>query len=194
MSNSFFSAVIRVCPLLLITKCRARTAVLTHEPYTHYGFDNIMSNSSFVPFANSSDDSKETADDLKSKLNKATASIKRLQSLYLHGDMAISESDYLIERKKLTDEIENLESELSKAEPSAEVTPSLSAEAKANNFLITQTILDFNPSRAVKVIRVLDKAIAKSFMNTILHHITVTNGKITEIMFKKQITLSFSYE
>ena len=108
--------------------------------------------------------------------------------------MAISESDYLIERKKLTDEIENLESELSKAEPSAEVTPSLSAEAKANYFLITQTILDFNPSRAVKVIRVLDKAIAKSFMNTILHHITVTNGKITEIMFKNQITLSFSYE
>ncbi len=137
---------------------------------------------------------KPNTDSLTNRLRKLNSSLQRLQSIYLYGDTAISEKDYLIERKRITDEIESIEKQVSEADEESAQAEEEGFIEKASYFLMVETLLEFNPASAKKLLRVVDKQVQKSFLNMVITRITVTNQRITSIEFKNGVALQFFYE
>ena len=141
-------------------------------------------------------ESERQKDLLLSEKRKKERAIARLQSLYLYNDDEISQSDYIITKKTLEDDLNTIDAELEKLEKSSSFI-SLSDDdfmAKASMFIVTNQLQGRRSINYVSLLKSVDKKLLKSFVNSIIQKIVIQNGKITEIQFRNGINHQFLYK
>lgn len=168
------------------------------ELYNHLrrGFDALAFDSPAVASAESGAELQER-DLLLSEKRRIERALNRLQSLFLYGEEAIPEKDYLIERKRLTDSLEDTNARLDALDAQAAASLTLSDEefmAKASYFILTQQLQDKRFVDYEKFIRKIDPQIVKDFMGSIVQNFCIKNGLTTSIFFRNGLELRFSYK
>lgn len=147
----------------------------------------------FYPLPSELKDERELAEAYRDQIRKLKVSMQRLQSLYLHGDNAISEADYITERAKTMKEIAIKEQKLAKAAPEDEMTDS-EFVLKASEYVMIDKLLNYKKGSSIKLISSIDPRIPKHFFNTIINRIVLTSGNITQIEWKNGVTIEFIYD
>lgn len=133
---------------------------------------------------------------LNDRRRRGETALKRLQALYLYGDSAISEKDYLLEREKILADVKKAEArlaELTKDDADA-LMPTDDTIQKASYFLMVENLLNSRTMDYEKVVRNIDPEVPQGFLRQTLNHIEVTNGRVTAIQFKNGITNRFIYK
>ena len=129
----------------------------------------------------------------KRRLERA---LSRLKTLFLYGEDAMSEKDYIIEQRKLLDSLEEATARLEELEVSSAAT-SLSDDefmAKASYFIMAQQLQDRRYVDYEKFIRKIDPQIVKDFLNSIIQNFCIKDGRIVSILFKNGIQHQFFYK
>lgn len=168
------------------------------ELYNHLrsGFDALSFDSPAVASAESGAELQER-ELLLSEKRRMERALNRLQSLFLYGEEAIPEKDYLVERKRLTDSLEDIDARLDELEVQEAASLTLSDEefmAKASYFILTQQLQDKRYVNYEKFIRKIDPQIVKDFMGSVVQNFCIKNGLTTSILFKNGLELRFSYK
>ena len=131
---------------------------------------------------------------LKEELQKTDRALERLKKLFLFDDEGMDEKEFLemksqleVKRIKLENDIKNMESHsISENINQAEFLKS------ASQFLIAHKINSGEHIEYSKL-AMLDEETMKTFMNSIIDHITVLDRRITEIVFKNGLTHTLLY-
>ena len=124
---------------------------------------------------------------LKERKKKCENYLARLQSLYIYGESGISEKDYLIERKKLISEIEQIESSMN--EQHEEQGFEADFVEKASYFIMVDKLVN---GKTVSI-KGLDPSVPKAFLNRVIDRITIMDDRVYEIRFKSQLSIRFIY-
>ncbi len=143
---------------------------------------------------NSSTDERDLLLMEKRKKERALA---RLKALYLYSDSDMPETEYFIERKSLTDELEQIDERLAELEKNASAAFSISDDdfiAKASYFIMSQQLQSKRYVNFDTMIRKIDTKIVKDFINSVVKKIVILDGKILSILFKNGIEHKFLYE
>lgn len=143
---------------------------------------------------------KETADErdlLAAEKRKKERALSRLKSLYLYNDEAISERDYLLEKKSLEDAIKKIDKRLEEIERSSSKHFSLTDDefmAKASIFIMTHQLQNKRFIEFDKLIKKIDPQVIKEFVNSVVQKIVIKNGRVTSIRFKNGLEHKFLYK
>ncbi len=127
---------------------------------------------------------------------KKERALARLKTLYLYNDDTISEKDYLIERKQITDELERIDKRLNELERDALTSFTVSDDEfmqKATYFIMSQQLTSKRFIDFVSIVRNIDTTMVKDFINSVIKKIVIDDGKITSILFKNGIEHKFMY-
>lgn len=133
---------------------------------------------------------------LEAERAKKERALNRLKSAYLYSDGEIPEKDYILDRKRITDEIDIIDNRLRQIEEEAvesESTLSNDLIAKASYFIIAQNLQDKRTLDYRKFMRVADPEIVKEFVQSAIQKVVILDGKIASITFKNGIEHKFSY-
>lgn len=128
---------------------------------------------------------------------KKERALARLKSLYLYNDEAISESDYLIERKSLTESMAKINKRLEEIEKHSFRQFTLTDDefmAKASMFIMTHRLQDKGFIDFEKLIRKINPVIVKEFINSVTQKIVIKQGRVAAIRFKNGIEHKFSHK
>ncbi|NFO10962.1 recombinase family protein [Clostridium botulinum] len=130
----------------------------------------------------------------KEKYNRA---FERLQNLYLFSDDAMSEKDFLVQKLKLTEKLDevNKKIDLINEENSNAVTyDDISFLKRTSNFMINNELMNKKFINFKTMVMTMDKQLIKDFINTIIDKIEIKNGKVSTIHFKNGIINNFIYK
>lgn len=168
------------------------------ELYNHLrsGYDGLSFESPGVRAAESGASIQER-ELLLSERRRLERAINRLKSLYLYSEDSMAEKDYIVERKSLTDQLDEVNARLDEIEASSVSSLSLSDEefmAKASYFILTQQLQDKRFVDYDKFIRKIDPQIVKDFINSIVSNFCIENGLTTSILFRNGLEIRFSYK
>lgn len=141
-----------------------------------------------------STDYNQEYDLLKNQKARYETALQRLRSLYMYGDEAMPEKDYLIERKQILSELEKVDKRLSEIKNTEDGITDNEFRNKASYFIMVDKLLNYKAGDAEKLIRSLEPSIIKSFMKQVIDHIVIKDGVITEIHFKSRLSMRFIYE
>ena len=134
---------------------------------------------------------------LLTEKRKKERALARLKTLYLYSDSDMPETEYFIERKTITDDLEQIDARLEEIEKNASASFSISDEdfiAKASYFIMSQQLLTKRYVNFDTMIRKIDTKIIKDFVKTEIKKIVILDGKILSIRFKNGIEHKFLYE
>lgn len=127
---------------------------------------------------------------------KKERALARLKAIYLYNDEDMPETEYIIERKSITDDLERIDNRLEEIEKNSAAAFSISDEdfiSKASYFIMSQQLLTKRYVNFETLIRKIDAKIIKEFVNTIIKKIVILDGKIISILFKNGIKHKFLY-
>lgn len=134
---------------------------------------------------------------LKREKKKHERAGERLQNLYLYSDDSMSEKDYLLKKKEITDAIEIINEkiwELHERESNQISINDLSFLQKASYFYLSNELLRTRMINYKTMITTIDNQLVKDFVNTVISKICVDDRRITSITFKNGITHKFVYK
>lgn len=134
---------------------------------------------------------------LASERRKKERALDRLKLLYLYNDEAISERDYLIEKKSLTDAIDKIDKRLEEIERNSSHHFTLTDEefmAKASVFIVTNQLQGKRFIDAEKLLRQIDTYVVKEFLNSVVQKIVIKDGRVLSIRFKNGLEHKFLYK
>ncbi len=107
---------------------------------------------------------------LLTEKRKKERALARLKTLYLYSDSDMPETEYFIERKTITDDLEQIDARLEEIEKNASASFSISDEdfiAKASYFIMSQQLLTKRYVNFDTMIRKIDTKIIKDFVNSV---------------------------
>lgn len=133
----------------------------------------------------------------ESEKEKYKKALKRLDDLYLYDENSMSQKDFVIKRKEITDNIENLEKKIQ--EVKLNDTPFISNNdfsvlSKASFYFLTKNLASVKNIDVISLLNNLDKQVIKDFIDTIISDVSLERGKIYSITFKNGITHHFLYK
>lgn len=134
---------------------------------------------------------------LMNEKKKYSRALERLKTLYLYADTNLSEKEYLLEQKKLTDAIANVDSRLQEVTGHSPDYYTISNEEfinKASTFIIAQQLLNKRYISYEKLVLKIDAKIIKEFINKTCQNFCIKDGKIISICFKNGIEHKFLYQ
>lgn len=132
---------------------------------------------------------------LQEQRRKTEIALNRMKSLYLFDESGISKSEYIKERQKLIDQIEDLEKRISVLQtPDNNETYSEEFEAKASYFVMVERLLSGQHIDYVKYIKGIDPKVPRNFFHQIINKIYITDGRVSSIEFANGMTHKFSYK
>lgn len=141
---------------------------------------------------------QEEREVLLSEKRRKERAINRLRALYLYSEDedAISETDYIVERKRLIDSLETIDARLAEIDKALSEQATLSDEefiAKASYFIMAQQLSDKRYIDYERFVRKVDPQIVKNFVNLVCSNFCIKNGRVVSIRFKNGIELQFFY-
>lgn len=165
------------------------------ELYNHLrsGFDEKPFDSLAVNAAEASSDVQER-DLLLADKRRLERALKRLNAIYLYGDEEIPGKDFILDRKSITDSLQQIDDRLKELDAAAVFDVSLSDDEfmeKASQFILTQQLLDKRSVNYEKFIRKIDPRIVKDFLNETVSNFCIKDGLTTSVLFKNGIELRF---
>lgn len=168
------------------------------ELYNHLrsGFDEKPFDSLAVNAAEASSDVQER-DLLLADKRRLERALKRLNAIYLYGDEEIPGKDFILDRKSITDSLQQIDDRLKELDAAAVFDVSLSDDEfmeKASQFILTQQLLDKRSVNYEKFIRKIDPRIVKDFLNETVSNFCIKDGLTTSVLFKNGIELRFYYK
>lgn len=168
------------------------------ELYNHLrsGFDEKPFDSLAVNAAEASSDVQER-DLLLADKRRLERALKRLNAIYLYGDEEIPGKDFILDRKSITDSLQQIDDRLKELDAATVFDVSLSDDEfmeKASQFILTQQLLDKRSVNYEKFIRKIDPRIVKDFLNETVSNFCIKDGLTTSVLFKNGIELRFCYK
>lgn len=132
---------------------------------------------------------------LRKEKEKLERALQRLQDLYLYSEKAMSEKDFIIRKSEITDHLKNINAQLGLMSKDPETF--LSDEdfiKQASHLLIQKEMANRNYIYYRNLVAVVEPEILKTYMETILDSIYITDGKVTSIVFKNGLCHRFIYK
>lgn len=131
---------------------------------------------------------------LENRKRKHEVALNRLKTMYLYSDGRMSEKDFIIERKRIMDQIEEINKAINstKDDEDGNLTSDEFIE-KASYFIMVQKLLDNKTVDYEKYIRRIDPMVPRAFVRSIISRIVVEGGHISSIEFKNGMTHTFTY-
>lgn len=155
--------------------------------------ENFMSN----PGATATNEEEER-DVLLSEKRKKERALNRLKALYLYSEEedAISETDYIVDRKQLVDSLATIDARLEEIDTALAQRIKLSDDefiARASYFIMAQQLTDKRYIDYDRFIRAADPQIVKNFINSVCSNFCIKSGRVASIRFKNGIEHQFFY-
>lgn len=132
---------------------------------------------------------------LRKEKEKLERALQRLQDLYLYSEKAMSEKDFIIRKSEITDHLKNINAQLGLMSKDPETF--LSDEdfiKQASHLLIQKEMANRNYIYYKNLVAVVEPEILKTYMETILDSIYITDGKVSSIVFKNGLCHRFIYK
>ena len=132
---------------------------------------------------------------LQTRKRKHEIALNRLKTLYLYGDSEMAEKDFIIEQKRIMDQINEIDEALHsmKDEDDGPLADDEFIE-KASYFIMVQKLLDDRTVDYEKYIRRIDPMVPRAFLRSVISKITVEDGRVASIEFKNGMIHTFSYK
>lgn len=133
----------------------------------------------------------------KTEKEKYEKALKRLDDLYLFDINAMSQKDFIIKRKEITDNIETINKKIQDVKLSE--TPFInnsefSILAKSSFYFLTKNLSTIKNIDVIKLLNTTEKQVIKDFISTVITDISLNRGKICHITFKNGLTHNFIYK
>lgn len=168
------------------------------ELYQHFrGVQDQEQNFMGAPGASSASEEQER-DILLSEKRRKERALNRLKTLYLYSEEenAMSESEYIVERKKLIDSLETIDARLAEIDESLSKQLKLSDEefiSKASYFIMANELTDKRYIDYERFMRKVDPKIVKNFIESVCSNFCIKSGRVVSIRFKNGIEHQFYY-
>lgn len=133
---------------------------------------------------------------LLAEQNRNERALERLKNLYLYSDNSISETEFIIEQKSITDALEKINKRLKEINRKTSQNSAVSDNefiTMASYYLMSQKLLANREVNFKKLIRQLDPKIIKEFINSTCQNFCIFDGKIQSIRFKNGMEHKFLY-
>lgn len=159
-------------------------------------YENVLF-SSYKEASATADIQSNERDILAAEKRKKERALARLENLYLYDEEAISEREYLVKKKELTDAVEQIDSRLNEIDAHHNSSFSMSdAEfiEKASWFIMSNDLQNKRFVNFQSTIKKTDAQIVKNFLGSIIKKIVIYDGKILSIRFKNGIEHKFLYD
>ena len=130
---------------------------------------------------------------LRNEKQKIERAIDRLTGLYLYSEDAMSESEFIIQKAKLTESLDEINEQIGFAN-SDEWNQSVSDEEfvrRASEFIITQRLTDRNYISYKRLALSVDAAVLRTFVSSIIDSIYMDAGQVSQIIFKNGLSHTF---
>lgn len=133
-------------------------------------------------------------EDEKEKLERA---MERLRNLYLFEDSGMSETEYIIERKKLTDSMEEVDDKISKMLKNGAFEQKISDDeliSIASNYILQEKLSGKDYIDFEALCTYTDRDMIKLLMQSVIQVIYMDYGKVRSIVFNNGIKHTFVYD
>ena len=135
---------------------------------------------------------------LLAEKHRKERALNRLKALYLYSeeDQAISETEYIVERKRLLDSLEAIDGRLKEIDEALAQQIKLSDEEfiqKASYFIMAQQLTEKRHIDYARFMRKADPQIVKNFIQSVCANFCIKSGRVTSIRFKNGIEHQFFY-
>ena len=118
-----------------------------------------------------------------------------MQSLYLYSDEAMTEKDYIIKKNEISDYLKSINAQLGlmNQEPDSVLSDEEFIK-QASHLLIQKELKDRKYIYYKNLAASVDPEILRTYMETILDSVYVTDGHVSSIVFKNGLTHKFVYK
>lgn len=143
--------------------------------------------------------SKKQADSELSKLRKEKLklerALERLTNLYLYSDDSMSESEFIIQKSKLADSLDDINEQIGYSN-SDDWQQSVSDEVflqRASEFIIAQKLTDRNYINYKRLALSVDAEVLKTFIQSVVDSIIMDAGRVKQLIFKNGLSHTFIF-
>lgn len=151
--------------------------------------------STYIPAPPGSDRSRTEIDQKKAEAAKISRALDRLKNAFLFDDNGIPENEYLSTRADLQERLTRLNNQIAAyAEEEYSEAEELSFVNSASSFLLSYRIQSGEHIVYSDFAATVDVSVLKEFINLVIDHITIGNGRVVEIVFKNGLRNRFVYE
>lgn len=138
--------------------------------------------------------SKELAS-LRKEKERQERAMTRLQDLYLYSENAMSEKDFIIRKEDISYRLKEINHKLGVLSDDSDSFLSDEEFIKqASHFLIQSELKNKKYIYFKNLINTVSPEILKSYIDTILDSVYITDSKVTSIVFKNGLTHNFIYK
>lgn len=119
----------------------------------------------------------------------------RLQDLYLYSENAMSEKDFIIRKEDISYRLKEINHKLGVLSDDSDSFLSDEEFIKqASHFLIQSELKNKKYIYFKNLVNTVSPEILKSYIDTILDSVYITDSKVTSIVFKNGLTHNFIYK
>ena len=132
---------------------------------------------------------------LRKEKQKIERALDRLTNLYLYSEAAMSETEFIIQKARLVESLEDLNEQIGMAN-SEEWQQSVSDEIfiqRASEFIISQKLTGRNYVFYKNLATSVDTSVLKTFVNSIIDNIVMDKGRVRQITFKNGLSHKFIF-
>lgn len=138
--------------------------------------------------------SKELAS-LRKEKERQERAMTRLQDLYLYSENAMSEKDFIIRKEDISYRLKEINHKLGVLSDDSDSFLSDEEFIKqASHFLIQSELKNKKYIYFKNLVNTVSPEILKSYIDTILDSVYITDSKVTSIVFKNGLTHNFIYK
>lgn len=133
---------------------------------------------------------------LRSEKQKIERALDRLTNLYLYSSDAMSESEFVIQKSKLTASLDEINEQIGFANAD-QWSQSVSDEdfiLRASEFIIAQKLTDRHYISYKRLATTVDASVIESFVKSIIDSIVIDTGLIKQIIFKNGLSHTFVFK
>lgn len=130
---------------------------------------------------------------LRAEKQRLERALDRLTNLYLYSEDAMSEREFVIQKTKLAEQLDNITEQIGFVSSDA-WQQSVSDEAfiqRASEFIIAQKLTDRNYISYQRLAMTVDNEVLKDFVSSILDSIIVKDGRVKTVVFRNGLSHTF---
>ena len=132
---------------------------------------------------------------LRSEKARLERALDRLTSLYLYSEAAMSNSEFIIQKNKLTEALDAVTEQIGFASSDA-WKQSISDEVfvqRASEFIIAQNLSDRSYIYYKRLAMSVDSGVLQSFVSSIIDSIVILDGRVKTITFRNGLSHTFVF-
>lgn len=133
---------------------------------------------------------------LRNEKQKIERALDRLTKLYLYAEDAMPESEFIIQKSKLTEALDEVNEQIGFSNTD-ERNQSVSDEEfvrRASEFIIAQKLTDRNYVSYKRLATSVDTSVIKTFVQSIIDSIIMDAGQVKQIIFKNGLSHTFIFK